>query len=325
MALVYITRHIPDIGINLLRAAGHTVDVSTKDGVLTPAELITALKAKPYDAVISLLTDTINKEVFDAVPTAKIFANYAVGYNNISLSDAKDAGVTITNTPGVLTDTVAEFTIALMLAVAKRIPESDAFTRKGMYEGWGPELFLGSDLKGKTLGILGAGRIGYEVARRAGLGLGMKIAYYDVNKMPQIENDFGAVFVPEVNDLLKIADVVTIHVPLLPSTEHLLNAERLALMKPSAYLINTSRGPVVDEDALVVALKNGIIRGAGIDVFEHEPKLAHGLVDLQNVIITPHIASASDETRNKMSEMAAQNAIDFLAGEVPDNVVAEKV
>lgn len=325
MALVYITRHIPDIGINLLRAAGHTVDVSTKDGVLTPAELITALKAKPYDAVISLLTDTINKEVFDAVPTAKVFANYAVGYNNISLSDAKDAGVTITNTPGVLTDTVAEFTIALMLAVAKRIPESDAFTRKGMYEGWGPELFLGSDLKGKTLGILGAGRIGYEVARRAGLGLGMKIAYYDVNKMPQIENDFGAVFVPEVNDLLKIADVVTIHVPLLPSTEHLLNAERLALMKPSAYLINTSRGPVVDEDALVVALKNGIIRGAGIDVFEHEPKLAHGLIDLPNVIITPHIASASDETRNKMSEMAAQNAIDFLAGEVPDNVVAEKV
>lgn len=322
MALVYITRHIPDIGINLLRAAGHTVDVSTKDGVLTPAELITALKAKPYDAVISLLTDTINKEVFDAVPTAKVFANYAVGYNNISLSDAKDAGVTITNTPGVLTDTVAEFTIALMLAVAKRIPESDAFTRKGMYEGWGPELFLGSDLKGKTLGILGAGRIGYEVARRAGLGLGMKIAYYDVNQMPQIENDFGAVFVPEVNDLLKIADVVTIHVPLLPSTEHLLNAERLALMKPSAYLINTSRGPVVDEDALVVALKNGTIRGAGIDVFEHEPKLAHGLVDLPNVIITPHIASASDETRNKMSEMAAQNAIDFLAGEVPDNVVA---
>jgi len=325
MALVYITRHIPDIGINLLRAAGHTVDVSTKDGVLTPAELITALKAKPYDAVISLLTDTINKEVFDVVPTAKIFANYAVGYNNISLSDAKEAGVTITNTPGVLTDTVAEFTVALMLAVAKRIPESDAFTRKGMYEGWGPELFLGSDLKGKTLGILGAGRIGYEVARRAGLGLGMKIAYYDVNQMPQIENDFGAVFVPEVNDLLKIADVVTIHVPLLPTTEHLLNAERLALMKPSAYLINTSRGPVVDEDALVVALKNGIIRGAGIDVFEHEPKLAHGLTDLPNVIITPHIASASDETRNKMSEMAAQNAIDFLAGEVPDNVVVEKV
>jgi glyoxylate reductase len=323
MALVYITRHIPDIGINLLRAAGHTVEVSTKDGVLTKAELTTALKAKPYDAVITLLTDPIDKEIFEAVPTAKIFANYAVGYNNIALADAKDAGVTITNTPGVLNDSVAEFAIALMLAVAKRIPESDVFTRAGKYEGWAPELFLGSDLKGKTLGILGAGRIGYEVARRASLGLGMKISYYDVNQMPQIEKDFGATFIASVDELLQIADVVSIHVPLLPSTEHLMNAERLARMKPSAYLINTSRGPVIDEVALVEALKNGTIRGAGIDVFEHEPKLAPGLADLPNVIITPHIASASDETRNKMSLMAAQNVIDFLAGETPDNIVKE--
>ena len=175
MARIYVTRHIPDIGINLLRAAGHTVDVSTKVGVLTPDELKVALKAKSYDAVIVLLTDTVNKEIFDAVPSAKIFANYAVGYNNISLSDAKATGVTITNTPGVLNNTVAEYAISLMLAVAKRIPESDRFTREGKYEGWAPELFIGSDLKGKTLGILGAGRIGYEVAVKAHLGLGMKI------------------------------------------------------------------------------------------------------------------------------------------------------
>jgi glyoxylate reductase len=167
MARIYITRHIPDIGINLLRSAGHTVDVSTKDGVLTRAELLDALRAQPYDAVISLLTDQIDAEVFAAVPTAKIFANYAVGYNNIVIVDAKAAGVTITNTPGVLNDSVAEFAITLMLAVAKRIVESDSFTRAGKYVGWAPELLLGSDLKGKTLGILGAGRIGYEVAKRA--------------------------------------------------------------------------------------------------------------------------------------------------------------
>ncbi len=321
MALIYITRHIPEIGINLLRAAGHTVDVSTKDGVLTPKELVSAVSAKPYDAVISLLTDTINKEVFDAVPTAKVFANYAVGYNNINLEDAKAAGVTITNTPGVLTDTVAEFTIALMLAVVHRIPESEAFTRAGKYVGWGPELFLGTDVKGKTLGILGAGRIGYEVALRAHHGLGMKIAYYDVAQLPVLEKDCKATFMASAEALLAEADVVSVHVPLLPTTEHLINTERLALMKPSAYLLNTSRGPVVDEDALVVALQTGVIRGAGLDVYEHEPSLAKGLAALPNVVLTPHIASASDETRGKMSLMAAQNVIDFLAGEAPENVV----
>ncbi|QQR64969.1 D-glycerate dehydrogenase [Candidatus Kaiserbacteria bacterium] len=322
MALIYITRHIPEIGINLLRAAGHTVDVSTKDGVLTPQELVSAVSAKPYDAVISLLTDTINKEIFDAVPTAKIFANYAVGYNNINLEDAKTAGVTITNTPGVLNDTVAEFTIALMLAIAHRIPESETFTRTGKFVGWGPELFIGTDVKGKTLGIVGAGRIGYEVARRAYHGLGMNIAYYDVVQLPTLEKDCKATFVDSVEALLPLADVVSIHVPLLPTTKHLINAERLALMKPSAYLINTSRGPVVDEDALVVALQTGVIRGAALDVYEYEPTLAKGLASLPNVVITPHIASASDETRGKMSVMAAQNVIDFLAGEVPENRVA---
>lgn len=321
MALIYITRHIPDIGINLLRAAGHTVEVSTKNGVLTPKELIQTLSEKPYDAVISLLTDTITKEVFTAVPTAKIFANYAVGYNNISIKDARDAGVTITNTPGVLNDTVAEFTIALMLAVAHRISESDTFTRGGKFEGWGPELFLGTDLKGKTLGILGAGRIGCEVARRAHLGLDMQIAYYDVAQSSLLEKEYKAVFMDSVEKLLSSVDVVSIHVPLLPETEHLMNAERLALMKPSALLINTSRGAVIDEEALVVALKAGTIRGAGLDVFEHEPELALGLAQLSNVILTPHIASASEETRAQMSTMVAEDILAFLDGKVPKHMV----
>lgn len=321
MATIYVTRHIPDIGINLLRAAGHTVEVSMKDGVLTKAELIKILSGKPYDAVITLLTDPIDAEVFDAVPTAKIFANYAVGYNNIDLVVAKERGITITNTPGVLTDTVAEFTISLMLAVAKRIPEGDAFTRSGKYKGWAPELLLGADLRGKVLGILGAGRIGYEVARIAHRGFDMKIIYNDVKRSDILEKDMDAVYKETTEDVLKESDVVSIHVPLLPTTTHLINAERLGLMKRSAFLINTSRGPVIDESALVSALKNGVIRGAGIDVYEFEPELAKGLIDLSNAVITPHIASASDETRAKMSEIASQNVLDFLAGEVPPNVV----
>lgn len=322
MASIYVTRRIPEIGINLLRAAGHDVEVSGKDGVLTKAELLEALHAKTYDAVLCLLTDTIDGEVFDAVPSAKIFANYAVGFNNIDVNAAKERGVTITNTPGVLTDTVAEYALSLILAVAKRIPEGDRFARAGKYDGWAPEMLLGSDMKGKVLGVLGAGRIGTGVAVRAHKGFNMNVIYYDVKPNEFIEKDAKAVFKPTVEEVLKEADVVSVHVPLLPETTHLINAERLSMMKKSAYLINTSRGPVVDEAALVEALQNGTIRGAGIDVFEHEPKLAPGLASLENVTITPHIASASEETRGKMSEIAAQNIMDFLKGEKPQNAVS---
>lgn len=324
MALIYVTRHIPESGIALLRENGHTVEVSEKDGVLTKEELITNISAKPYDAIISLLTDTIDGAVFDAVPSAKIFANYAVGYNNIDIKAATEHGVTITNTPGVLTNSVAEFAISLMLAITKRIPESERYLRAGKYKGWGPELLLGIDVEGKTLGIIGAGRIGYEVARRAHLGFNMKIAYYDVRRLDVLENDFGATYFDSVDEVLKIADVVSIHVPLLPETTHLINAERLALMKRDAYLINTSRGPVVDEAALVDALKANVIRGAALDVFEHEPELAPGLAELENVVVTPHTASATDSARSEMSLTAARNVIAFLKGEAPPNKVESK-
>lgn len=322
MATIYVTRKIPEVGITLLRDAGHDVEVSEKDGVLTKEELVAAVSRKPYDAVLSLLTDAIDGEVMDAVPSAKIFANYAVGFNNINLDDAKERGVTITNTPGVLTDTVSEFAFTLMMAVTKRISEADRFTRAGKYDGWAPELLLGSDLKGKTLGILGAGRIGTGFAKRAYAGLGMNVIYYDIKPSEFIEKDANAVFKDTVEAVLEEADVVSVHVPLLDSTRHLINAERLALMKPTAYLINTSRGPVIDESALVEALKNGVISGAGLDVYEDEPALAPGLAELENVTITPHIASASIETRNEMSEIAAQNIADFLAGNEPANKVA---
>lgn len=322
MAKVYITREIPESGLVALRDAGHEVVISEKDGVLTKDELLTALRENNPDAVLCLLTDKIDAEVFDTTPNAKIFASYSVGFGHMDKDAAKERGITLTNTPGVLTDTVAEYAVAMICAVTKRISEADRFTRDGNYKGWAPKLLLGSDLKGKTLGILGAGRIGSRVAEIMRKGFNMKIIYYDVNENDFLQNELGAEFRSTPEDLLRDADVVSVHVPLLDSTRGMLNATRLAIMKPSAYLVNTSRGPVIDEVALVEVLKNKSIKGAALDVYEHEPALAPGLVELKNVILTPHIASATEETREKMSEMAAQNIIDFLDGKIPPNVVA---
>ena len=317
---IYVKRKVKENGIKMLLEKGYQVDINPHDAVLTRKELLQALSAKPYDAVLCLLTDTIDKKVFDAVPSAKIFANYAVGFNNINLEHAKKRNVTITNTPGALTDSVAEHTFALIMAIACRIVEGDTYLRKGKYKGWDPLLLLGTDLKGKTLGILGAGRIGARVAHIA-RGFDMNIVYYDVARNEAFEKEVNATFYQTVEEVLKIADVVSIHVPLLDSTHHLINKERLEMMKKSAYLVNTSRGPVIDEKALVEALTNGTIRGAGLDVFENEPKLALGLKKLGNVVITPHIASATDFARGEMSRLAAQNIIDFLEGRTPQNLV----
>ena len=318
---VFVTRRIPETGLALLKARGHEVHVSPKDGVLTREELLDALKGKPYDAVLCLLTDTIDGEVFDAVPTAKVFANYAVGFSNIDLQAARERGVTITNTPDVLTDSVAEHTIALILSIVRRVVEGDKMVRAGDYHGWGPFMLLGTDLKGKTLGILGAGRIGIRVAHMAKRGFGMNIVYYDVKRNEYFENEYGATFYSGVEELLPLADVVSIHVPLLDSTRHLVNRERLSLMKKTAYLVNTSRGPVVDESALVDALRRGVIKGAALDVFENEPALSPGLTELQNVVLTPHIASATEETREAMSRLAAENIIAIFSGKTPPNLL----
>lgn len=321
MGKVYITRKIPDAGINLLREKGHEVVVSAKDGVLMRDELLEALRADSYDAVLCLLTDKIDGEIYDAAPNAKIWANYAVGFGNLNLDDAKERGITVTNTPGVLTDTVAEYAVALMLAVAKRISAADTFTKELKYDGWAPELFLGADLKGKVLGVVGAGRIGTAMAKKAARGFEMSVIYYDVKPNEILENELGASYKENVDDVMKQADFISVHVPLLDSTRHLISRERMQMMKPTAFLINTSRGPVVDENALVELLQNGTVRAAGLDVFEEEPKLAHGLPELPNITITPHIASATEETRGKMSEMAAINIAEFLAGNEPPNPV----
>lgn len=319
---IFITRQIPDAATAILRDKGYVVDVSPKEGVLTRDELLTALASKPYDAVISLLTDTVDGSVLDVVPTAKIVANYAVGFDNINITDAKERGVVVTNTPGALTDAVAEFTMALILATCKRVVEADDFMRQGKYEGWAPMLLLGTELKGKTLGIVGTGRIGSRVVHHAVRGFDMNVMYYDVARNEVLEKEYNAMFCPTVEEVLSKSDVVSIHVPLLDSTKHLINAERLALMKPNAVLVNTSRGPVIDEVALVSVLQSGSLRGAGLDVFEFEPKLADGLKDLPNVVLTPHIASATEEARNAMAEIAAKNVIEVLEGRPALNPVA---
>lgn len=317
---IYITRPIPEIGPQLLRDAGYEVIVNETGGVLTKDQLITELKTHNPDAVLPLLTDTIDADVFDAAPHAKVWATYSVGTNHIDLDAAKERGVVVTHTPGVLTETVAEHTVALILALAKRVVEADAFTRMGHYKAWEPLLLLGTDLHGKTLGILGAGRIGSRVAEIMHKGFGMQVVYYDIKENEWIENETRATFYTTPEEVLEHADVVSVHVPLLDSTHHLLNAERLGAMKKNALLVNTSRGPVIDEAALLTALQNDTVRGAALDVFENEPTITPGLAELDDVILTPHIASASEETRNKMATMAAQSIIDVLNGATPQHI-----
>jgi glyoxylate reductase len=318
---IFVTQQIPDIGIAMLRNKGYEVTVSAKQGILSHEELLSALTEAPYDAVLTLLTNKTDSSVFDAVPTAKIFANYAVGYNNVDVAEAGKRGIVVTNTPGALTESVADHAVGLILALGLRIVEADAYLRAGKYKGWEPMGFLGSDFKGQTLGILGAGRIGYRTAEIMKKGFDMNIVYYDVKQNPIIEKELGAVYCATPEEVLKVSDIVSVHTPLIDSTHHLINADRLKMMKKTAFLINTSRGPVVDESALVEALRAGTIAGAGLDVFENEPALAEGLADLPNVVLTPHIASATPKTRDEMAVLAAQNIIDFFDGKVPQNVV----
>ncbi|KKU66686.1 MAG: D-isomer specific 2-hydroxyacid dehydrogenase, NAD-binding protein [Parcubacteria group bacterium GW2011_GWA2_47_16] len=318
---IFVTRRIPNIGIQMLEKKAYMVDVNPKDSILTQKQIIGFLKKKPYDAVLTLLTDHIDSAVFDASPTVKLFANYATGFDNIDVVEARKRGVVVTNSPAELaSEAVAEHAIALMLALAARIVEADEFVRRGKYKGWSAMNFIGTNVLGKTLGLIGAGRIGERVARYA-KGLGLKIIYTDVVRNDRIEKECDATYRGSTEEVLREADVVSLHVPLLDSTKHLINEVSLRLMKPTSFLVNTSRGPVVDEKALEKALREKVIAAAALDVFEFEPKTVPGLTKLQNVILTPHIASASLEARNQMAEISAQNIIDFFEGRTPKNIV----
>lgn len=323
MAKVFITYVIPESAKKLLQAAGHEVVVRQGEALITSDELTTAVKE--YDAILCLLTDKIDATLLSqAGSRLKVIANYAVGFDNIDVKAAAARNITITNTPDVLTDAVAEHTITLLASLAHRIVESDTFTRAGKYQGWRPLLLLGTELKGKTLGVVGLGRIGIEVARKAKSGFGMNIAYNDLKPNQEFEQEFDAHYYETLDALLPEVDAVSLHVPLIDATHHLINAARLKLMKPTALLVNTSRGPVVDEYALVQALRAHTIGGAALDVFEQEPELASGLDQQPNTVLTPHTASATVEARSAMAELAAKNIIAVLAGQTPPTPVVPK-
>ncbi|OHA03964.1 MAG: hypothetical protein A3I44_05055 [Candidatus Sungbacteria bacterium RIFCSPLOWO2_02_FULL_51_17] len=313
---VFITRKIPARGIDMLKEKGFEVIVSPHDRVLTRDELVEM--GRGADAVLAQLTDRIDGAVVDSWGgSVKIIANYAVGYDNLNTKEIAAKGVRMSNTPDVLTETVAEHAFALLLSIAHRIVESDRFSRAGKYHGWEPELLLGTDMSHKTLGIVGLGRIGSRVAHHAVKGFDMNVIYYDVRRNEQFEGEMGASFREKAEDVFKEADFISIHVPLLDSTRHMVNADLLQHMKPTAYFVNTSRGPIVDEVALRDALRAGTIKGAAIDVWENEPELTPDLANLDNIIITPHTASATIETRQKMGELAAKNIIEVLEGREP--------
>ena len=323
---IYVTREIPGPGIQMLKDKGYEVEVNPEDRVLSKEEIIK--NAAGCDALLCLLTDTIDAQVMDALlPKVKIIANYAVGFNNIDTKAAAERKLSVSNTPGIeITESVAEHTFMLMLAVARRLVESDRFTRDGKYTGWGPSLLLGTDVHDKIMGVIGLGAVGKAVVARAVKGFRMKCLYQDVKRDEAFENEYGAEFVSK-EDLLKQSDFVSVHVPLLPTTKHLISAKEFELMKPTAFLVNTARGPIVDEKAMLLALRDKKIAGAALDVFECEPAIDCDLTDnlelraMDNVILTPHTASATIEARGAMGAVAAKNIIAVLEGGEAPNAV----
>ena len=313
MKKVVVTRPSPEAAIDRLREH-FEVEVLAEGEAERPGVLKRAFES--CDAAFVLITETIGRELFEAAPRLEIVANMAVGYNNIDVAAAREHGVVVTNTPDVLTETTADLAWALILGVARRVVESDRFLREGRFDRWGPLMLLGTDVHGKRLGIVGMGRIGEAVARRGRLGFGMEVTYWSRSACPRAEAELDAARV-SLDELLERSDVVSVHVPLVPETHHLIGVRELQRMKSSAILINTARGPIVDEAALAAALEDGVIRGAGLDVFEEEPKVHPGLLQRDDVVLLPHIGSASLETRTRMANLAADNILAVLGGGEP--------
>jgi len=319
---IYVTRDQPGTALQRL-GKRYDVKVNSEDRPVSKDELIN--EAKGVDGIIACVGDRIDGEVMDASGgSLKAICNAIVGYDNVDIKAATERGIYVTNTPGVLTETVADLTFGLILAVSRKIAEGNRYIRTGKWRGWGPKQFLGFDVHGKVLGIIGLGRIGLAIARRA-RGFNMKIMYFDVRRNTEMEKEWGLLFTTMANVLRK-SDFVSVHVPLIPQTRHLIGTNELEMMKDTAFLINTSRGPVLDEKALIQALKDGKICGAGLDVWDPEPPSADNpLLGMDNVVALPHIASASIETRTKMIDMAVENLNSILDGRIPPNLVNKDV
>jgi len=321
VAKVFVTRSIPEPGITMLTEAfgAENVTVSPQDGLIARDALLAGVRG--VEALLPILTETVDAEVMDAAGSQlKIIANYAVGYNNIDVAAATARGIAVTNTPGVLTETTADLAWALLMAAARRLGESERYLRAGQWDAWGPQLLLGVDIHGKTLGIYGMGRIGQAIARRA-RGFDMRVLYHDAVRAGQaVEQELGATYV-EMPQLLAESDFISIHVPLLPETRHAFGDAQFQAMKKTAVLINSARGPVVDEAALARALKSGEIFAAGLDVYEAEPVIHPGLLACENALLIPHLGSATRETRARMAEIAAANIVAYFRDKRPPNCV----
>ncbi|MCJ2164468.1 MULTISPECIES: D-glycerate dehydrogenase [unclassified Pseudodesulfovibrio] len=319
---IYITRRIPQAGIDLLRRVAD-VEINPVDAPLPRKQLLE--KAAGCDGVMGLLTDRIDAEFFDAATNLKGYANYAVGFDNIDVPEATRRGLPVSNTPGVLTNATAECAWALIFSVARRVTETDRIMRSGSWTGWGPMQFIGGDISGKTLGIVGAGRIGTATALMS-RGFGMNVLYTSSSnrKNGVLESEMNAKLV-SFDQLLTKSDFISIHTPLTPQTRHLFDASAFSRMKKTAYLVNTARGPIIKEDDLVAALRAGEIAGAGLDVFENEPAMAPGLAQLDNVVVLPHIGSATASSRTDMATLAARNLIAMLKGQKPETCLNPEI
>lgn len=323
---ILVTQKVPDPAYPLLEAVGDVEANLIEGDIWSQAELLR--RAPGHDYIYCLLTDKIDEQLLTACasahPRTKMIANMAVGFNNIDVAAATRLGIAVSNTPGVLSDTTADLAFALLMATARRLPESERFLRAGKYTGWGPLLFCGAEVHHATLGLIGAGRIGKIMARRAS-GFDMHILYNNTHRMsPAEEAEYHATYLP-LDELLRQSDFVSVHAPYTPATHHLIGERELSLMKASAILINTARGPLVDEKALVRALQRGQIAGAGLDVFENEPAVEPELLSMENVVILPHIGSASLQTRTLMATMASKNIAAHARGERPPNILNPEV
>jgi lactate dehydrogenase-like 2-hydroxyacid dehydrogenase len=318
---VYVTRRIPEAGLDILRRECKDVRVNPTNRSLSRQELLASVSG--IDGLLCMLNDLIDATLMEATPDLKGISNYAVGYNNVDVAEATGRGIAVSNTPGVLTDATADLAWALMMAVTRRIAEGDLFVRRGDFKGWAPMLLLGGDIVGRTLGVVGAGRIGTSMALRS-KGFNMDVLYCSLETNEILEEELAARRVDK-DTLLRESDFVSLHVPLTDDTRHLISVRELGMMKRTAFLINTSRGPVVDEAALVEALRAGQIAGAALDVFENEPEVHPGLIGFSNVVMAPHLGSATVETRTKMAVMAAENLVAMLKGVRPGNCVNPEV